>query len=276
MEIDLHIHTTESDGTYTPTEIVKMSKKYNLKAISITDHDTINGLSEGKTAAIEMGIEFINGIEISTNIDNNDIHILGYFLNIKDTNFLSELNELQIQRDIRNEKMLKKLEQFGIEIDKEKLIKMAPGKIISRIHISNYMVEYGFVSSRDEVFKTYIGDRGCAYVPKENFSPQRAVKMIHDNGGLASLAHPSFISKDFGVIENLVKELKDYGLGAIESEYPSFTKEEKRKYRKIAEKYSLLITGGSDFHGENRLGINIGSTGLDEEHFLLLKDKNYK
>ncbi|MDR3260169.1 MAG: PHP domain-containing protein [Fusobacteriaceae bacterium] len=273
MEIDLHIHTTESDGTYTPEKVVKMAKKYNLKAISITDHDTIDGLLEGKMTAVEMGIEFVNGIEISTNINNRDIHILGYFLNIEDANFLSELNELKIQRNIRNEKILKKLELFGIEIEREKLIKMAPGKILSRVHIANYLVEYGFASSNDEAFGTYIGDKGCAHVPKENFYPQRAVKMIYDNRGLASLAHPNLISKDFGVVENLIKELKNYGLGAIETEYPSFTAKEKRKYRKIAEKYSLLMTGGSDFHGENKMGINIGSTGLDEKHFLLLKDK---
>jgi len=274
MEVDMHIHTIASDGTFTPEEVVKRAKSFGMKTIAITDHDTVDGLAEGKKIADEVGIEFIQGIEISCNIDNLEVHILGYFLNLEDEEFLTELEELKKARENRNKKVVEKLEKCGIVVDMEKVKNMAPGNIISRVHIANYLVEIGAAFSKNDAFEKYLGKTGAAYVPKENFPPERAVKMLHANGAFVSMAHPKLITQNDGILENMISELKKLGLGGLEAVYGTFTPAEKRKYKKMAKRHSLLVTGGSDFHGANREGIDIGDTGLEYSQFRLIKERS--
>lgn len=271
MEVDMHIHTIESDGTYTPEEIIVRAIKNNVIALAITDHDTVSGVEKGKEIADKYGMEFIKGIEISCNEDNLEIHILGYFLNLDDKNFLSELDELEKARDKRNRKIIEKFEKIGIIIDIEELKTFAPGKIISRLHFANYLLEKGIVSSKNEAFSKYLGNGGLTYVPKENFPSERAVRMIKENGGFVSLAHPKLITLNDEVLNNLIVRLKECGLDALETQYSSFTKLEKQKYKRLAKKYGLLITGGSDFHGENREGVDLGDAGLEYSQFEKIK-----
>ncbi len=274
MEVDMHIHTIASDGTFTPEEVVKRAKSFGMKTIAITDHDTVDGLAEGKKTADEVGIEFIQGIEISCNVDNLEVHILGYFLNLEDEEFLAELEELKKARENRNKKVVEKLEKCGIVMDMEKVKNMAPGNIISRVHIANYLVEIGAASSKNDAFEKYLGKNGAAYIPKENFPPERAVRMLHANGAFISMAHPKLITQNDGLLENMISELKKLGLGGLEAIYGTFTPAEKRKYKKMAKRHSLLVTGGSDFHGANREGVDIGDTGLEYSQFRLIKERN--
>lgn len=271
MEVDMHIHTVESDGTYTPEEIIVRAIKNNVIALAITDHDTVAGVKRGKEVADRYGLEFIEGIEISCNEKDLEVHVLGYFLNLEDEKFLAELEELEAAREKRNRKIIEKFEKIGIIIDIEELKTFAPGNIISRLHFANYLLEKGIVTSKIEAFDKYLGKNGLAYVPKENFSPERAVKMIKSNGGFVSLAHPKLITLNDEVLNDLILRLKECGLDALESQYSSFSKIDRQKYKRIAKKYGLLITGGSDFHGGNREGIDIGDAGLEYSQFERIK-----
>lgn len=271
MDVDMHIHTLESDGTYTPEEIILRAMKNNVIALAITDHDTVAGVKAGKVAADRYGMEFIEGIEISCNEENLEVHVLGYYLNLEDEVFLKELVELEETREKRNRKMIEKFEKIGIIIDIEDLKRFAPGKIISRLHFANYLLEKGIVANKNEAFIKYLGRTGLAYVPKENFSPERAVKMIKANGGFTSLAHPKLITLNDKVLNDLIGRLKECGLDALESQYSSFSKAERQKFRKLAKKYGLLITGGSDFHGDNRECVDIGDAGLEYSQFERIK-----
>lgn len=273
MEVDLHMHSIHSDGTYTPEEIVKRAKKNGVKAISLTDHDTVDGVLDGERAAKEFGVEYIKGIEISCNDDGLEVHILGYFLNLEDQKFISEIEELKLARDKRNMKIIENFKKLGIDIGVEELKKYAPGNIISRLHFANYLIDKGIVKDKNEAFSKYLGKTGLAYEAKENFPPERAVKIIKANGGFVSLAHPLLVSKNDLILKNLIKKLVDYGLDGLEAQYKSFTKAEVKYLKKLAKKYKLLVTGGSDFHGDNRVGTDIGDGGLYYNQFELIKKK---
>lgn len=275
MKVDLHIHTSCSDGTFSIKEILKEADKKKMKAIAITDHDTIDGLKLGLDVSKEYNIEFINGIEISCNLDHNEIHILGYFLNIEDSNFIEEIKYLQDERKRRNKKIIEKLEKNGIMIEIEELKKYAIGNILGRMHIARYLTDKKYVPSMVEAFSKYLGKDGLAYVEKEKFPPQKAVELIRKNGGLSSIAHPHLITNNENYLEKLILDLKNNGLGAIECYYSGYDKSDRKYYKRLAKKYSLLTTGGSDFHGENRIGIEIGSSGLEYEQFLEIKS-NYR
>lgn len=273
MEVDMHIHSIESDGTYTPEEIILRAMKNNVVALAITDHDTVAGIKRGREVAQKFQMEFIEGIEISCNEEDLEVHVLGYYLNLEDEEFLAELRELEEARDKRNRKIIEKFEKIGIIIDIEELKSFAPGNIISRLHFANYLLEKGVVLSKNEAFDKYLGKHGIAYVPKENFPPERAVKMIKKNGGFVSLAHPKLITLNDEKLNDLIMRLKECGLDALESQYSSFSKSEKQKYKKLAKKYGLLITGGSDFHGGNREGVDIGDAGLEYSQLEAIKKK---
>jgi len=276
MEVDLHIHTRYSDGTYSPKEIIEVAHEKQMKVIAITDHDTIDGVLLGAQFAKEYSIEFINGIEISCNQDGKDVHILGYFLNLEDEFFKKEINYLQGERERRNYKIIEKLKKYNIVIEMEEIEKIAKGNIVGRPHFANYLIGRGYARDMMEAFSKYLGRGGLVYVERENFSPQRAVELIRKNGGLSSLAHPKLITENDVYLIKLIKDLKDRGLGALECNYSSFTKIEVKKYRRMARKHSLLITGGSDFHGHNRAGIVVGCAGLEYESFLELKSQYQK
>lgn len=269
---DLHLHTIASDGTFTPTQVVEVAKKKELLGIAITDHDTVDGLQEAMEKGKELGIEVVPGIELSTNLYGKDVHILGYFLNLEDENFLSELEKLKKIREERNLKILEKLKSRRIVITEEEIKKEALGNIVSKLHIANVLMNKGHVYSKAEAFRNYLGEHGLAYVAKENFTPQMAVKILRANGAKISLAHPLLITKSIKELERLVLELKELGLNGLETEYPTFTKDEKKQLRELAKKHNLFSTGGSDFHGENREGIEIGFDGITYSQFDFMKN----
>ena len=269
---DFHVHTTASDGTFTPSEVVIKAKLKELLGVAITDHDTVDGLKEAIEKGRELGIEVIPGIEFSTNLYGKDVHILGYFLNLEDEKFNLEVEGLKKVREERNLKILEKLKSRRIIITEEDIKKEALGNIVSKLHIANALINKGYAYSKAEAFRNYLGEYGIAYVAKENFSPQMAVKILKSNGAKISLAHPLLITKSIKELERLIVELKELGLEGLETEYPTFTGVEKKQLRELAKKHNLFCTGGSDFHGENREEIDIGFDGITYSQFDFMKN----
>lgn len=270
---DLHTHTVASDGTFTSIELLDKAKKNLVKGIAITDHDTVDGLEQAEIYAKKIGLELIPGIELSCYKGDYEIHILGYFVNYKDENFLKELKKLDNLRTERNLKIIEKLLKYNIKINMAELKKEATGSIISKAHIANLMVKKGIVYTRGEAFSQYLGQHGVAYVKKAGSRPEDAIKMLKENGAVVVLAHPKLISTNDRIVEEIIKDLKKSGLDGIEAEYSSFTQEDVIKYRKIALDYDLVVTGGSDFHGGNREGVDIGDSGITIEEFQELKNR---
>lgn len=258
--IDLHSHTNASDGTYNPTEIVDYAHKKQLSALSITDHDTIDALKIAKKHAKQYTeLEIISGIELSTHSDicTSDIHILGYYINENDTTLLEELKILINSREIRNNKMIEKLRQGGITITIEDVYATSDDGVITRAHFGKALMNLGYVKRMSQAFEKYIGN-GCPYhVPREKVTQKMAIEMILANGGVPVLAHPVLYKLSLKELDKLLEELKSFGLLGIEGIYTTYRKHETQYIQKLAEKYNLLVTGGSDFHGDNKPGIDL-------------------
>lgn len=256
--IDLHVHSTASDGTNTPTELVALAKEAGLSAFALTDHDTIQGLAEARRAAKTAGIELVPGIELSTDYNGSEVHILGYYLDEQNPEFLQKLNEFINSRDLRNEKMAVLLQKEGFDITMEELIKENPDSVITRAHFARYLVEHGMVKDRETVFSKYIGDDCRCYVPREKIDPFEAVRLIQLGGGVAFFAHPVLCHMNFDRLKRFIRDLKDCGLTGIEAIYSANSSGDERNLKQIAKEYDLLISGGSDYHGENKPYIKLG------------------
>jgi len=251
--IDLHIHTIYSDGTYTPEEVVCKAKELGLVAISITDHDSVSGLEEAISAGKKLGVEVVPGVEMSTDIGEDEIHILGYYLNWKNDGFLAKLKEFQAARVERNQKLVKKLESLGMRIDYDELKGLAPQGVISRLHIARLMVKKGYVSSIGAAFEEWLNPGRPAYVEKMKVSPFEVIKLILKAGGVPVLAHPYLSKRD-----DLIPDLVEAGLQGIEVYHSAHSPQVSEHYLKIAQRYHLLVTGGSDCHGEAKDEVLMG------------------
>lgn len=188
--IDLHTHSTESDGTLSPEALMKLAFDTGLSAIALTDHDTIGGLLKARPIAQKLGIELVPGIELSTDYNGTEVHMLGFYIDDTNSAFLAKLQEFIKSRDLRNEKMAFLLRQEGFDITLEKLYQEYPESVITRAHFARYLTEHGFVKDRNTVFQKYLGDNCRCYVPREKITPFEAVKLIQTGGGLAFFAHP--------------------------------------------------------------------------------------
>lgn len=271
---DLHTHTVNSDGTYTVEEVIQQGAKKGLKVLAITDHDTVDGLLDDekiKEYEKKYGIEVIKGIEMSCNLNGKDVHILGYFLNLKDKDFLKELERIAEIRNERNEKIIKKLADLNVPVTREELNEVVQGNVISKAHFAEIMLKKGYVNCKSDAFKNYLGKGGAAFVEKRDYKPADAVDILKRNGAFVSLAHPKLITENIVEVESIIKDLVEHGLNGLEINYYSFSEKDKKIYKKLAEKYNLVITGGSDFHGGNRVESFLGNTGLNEEEYEILK-----
>lgn len=271
---DLHTHTVNSDGTYTVEELVQKAVEKGLKVLAITDHDTVDGLIDDKKIKEyekKYGIEIIKGIEMSCNLDGKDVHILGYFLNLEDKEFLKQLERIAEIRNERNEKIIKKLAEINLPVTMEELKEIVQGNVISKAHFAEVMLKKGYVNCKSDAFKNYLGKSGVAFVEKRDYKPVDAVDILRKNGAFISLAHPKLITENVETIEKLIADLVKHGLRGLEVNYYSFSKKDKEIYRKIAEKYNLIITGGSDFHGGNRVEVSLGDAGLNISEYENLK-----
>lgn len=256
--IDLHTHSIASDGSMSPAELVRHAKDKGLAAVALTDHDTVEGISEALDEGNRIGIEVIPGIEISTNY-RPEMHILGYFLNID--RYLSvqkELTEIRKGREDRNYKIISRLNKLGIAVTEEEVKEISTSGTIGRPHFARLLMEKGHVKTMQEAFDKYLGKDGLAYFKRHELEPVDGIKLIKKAGGIPVLAHPVLLKMNYNDMDKLLVELKEYGLGGIEAIYSENSKEETGNLLRLAIKHKLLVTGGSDFHGTYKNGIEIG------------------
>ena len=257
--IDLHTHSTESDGTLTPEELMKLAKDTGLSAIALTYHDAISGIEKARPIAKELGIELVPGIELSTDYDGKEVHILGYYINTNQPDFSKKVQEFVDCRNMRNEKMALLLQQEGFGITMEALTRENPDSVITRAHFARYLVEHGMVKNRETVFGKYLGDNCRCYVPREKITPFEAIRLIQAGEGLAFLAHPVLCHMNHAKLRLFLRDLKDARLTGIEAIYSMNEPGDEKNFLKFAEEFDLLISGGSDFHGANKPHIRLGA-----------------
>jgi 3',5'-nucleoside bisphosphate phosphatase len=245
-QCDLHTHTTASDGTYSPVDNIRRAVEKGLGAIAITDHDTVNGIEEAMVEANNYpGFTVIPGVEISTLYQGQDIHVLGYFVDYKDENFLKALSSLTSVRDKRNKMILQNLNNLGIPLEESELEAKRHGKgNVGRGHIAEILMEKGIVKSLPEAFEKYLGKGKAAYASTERISPIEAIQLIKQAKGVPVLAHPGIYEAD-----ELIPILSENGLVGLEYSHPDHTEEQVVFYEGLADEYSLIKTAGSDFHG---------------------------
>lgn len=257
--VDLHTHSTESDGTLTPEELVYAAKDAGLSAIALTDHDTAAGIEKAAEAAARSGIELVPGIELSTSYNGKEVHIVGLFIDPCNELLCAKTKEFRDCRSKRNEKMVEALQKEGFPITMEQLVEENPDSVITRANIARYLYEHGCIKSVREAFDRYIGDNGPCYVGRLKVSSAEAVELIHAAGGLAILAHPLLYHLSGRNLELLIEDLKSAGLDGIEAIYSTYSPAEEREMKKLAREHALLISGGSDFHGSNKPDIRLGT-----------------
>ena len=314
--VDLHVHSTCSDGTFTPEELVDYAIQKGLTAFALTDHDTVNGLDRAIRYAEELrqaqaaspvissrndaddrfpvsfsrndaaarlpvssqsGVaarlpvsfqsgaaalqvpEVIPGIELSTEYQGKDIHMVGLFIDYRQPEFAHYLEDFIRSREHRNEKMCALLREHGVDITYEALLSEFPGAVITRAHFARYLLSHGYIQSMKEAFDRYVGDHCPCFVPREKVTPAQAVELILGAGGVPVLAHPILYHMSDDRLDTLVAELKKIGLVGIEAIYSTYNTAEERQIRGLASKYDLKISGGSDFHGANKPKIDLGT-----------------
>lgn len=244
-DVDLHLHTTLSDGRLTPKELIHLAASRGLKVIAVTDHDSTEGIIPSLEAAKQFPqLTVIPGIELSTDIPGNEIHLLGYFINYQDSDFQKTLLRFRKAREERARKMVDKLAKKGIYLSWDRVVELSNGGAIGRPHIAQVMVESGYITYPQEAFAKYIGRNGPFYVEREKLTPSEAVKLLLDVGGLPVLAHPW----EVGDLDRMARELKIAGLVGIEVYYGNYTTERVAVLKGMAQDLGLIPCGGSDYH----------------------------
>ena len=255
--IDLHTHSTFSDGTFTPLQLVKYAEEKGLKAFALTDHDTTEGIKEAKS--IETNVEVISGVEISTRNDKKEIHIVGLYVNENDTDLNKQLKYYREKRVTRNFEILEKLNSLGVDITIDDVKESCTGDVISRAHIAKALVSKGFVGSYTEAFDRYLGDNKCAYVPRETLNYEESMELITKAGGVPVLAHPLLYKMSDTNLENMMVKLRQKGLKAVEVYYSTHSNSDTQHVMAMANRVGLIYSGGSDFHGATKPKIDMGT-----------------
>jgi predicted metal-dependent phosphoesterase TrpH len=258
--VDLHIHTYYSDGLSSPEEILKIVRDKDLIAFSICDHDNLGGYLSVRSLLDDGDPVLIPGVELSAGSENIDIHILGYYINPESDELKDALENFRDGRNRRGAEMLNKLKELGIDLSYDDVKKLAGKSAIGRPNVADALVKAGAVNSFGDAFARYIGYHGPAYVPKRNLTPKEAIDLIHRADGLAILAHPGL-----GGASKFMNEFVEFGLDGIEVYHPNHNSRVQRNYSDYAAKKSLLITGGSDYHGRDGRYADIGTVAVPEE-----------
>ncbi len=271
--VDLHVHSNQSDGTCTPTELVELALQKGLAAFALTDHDCVDGIAEAMEAARGKDVEVIPGIEFSTEYVyehkeegsedaqtiSRDVHIVGLGFDWKDHEFQEQIREFVDARDLRNRRMCEKMATDGMPISYEALMEESGDAVVTRAHFASFLLNHGIVQSREEAFNDLIGDDCPYFISREKISPEKAVAFTKKFNGIAVLAHPFQYKLSDSELEELIVRLKKAGLDAIEAYYCKHTPEMTQKIIELADKYDLLLSGGSDFHGANKPGLEMGN-----------------
>ena len=256
--IDLHVHSNASDGTLTPTELVEEAKRAGLSAFALTDHDTTDGIAEAMTAARAAGIELIPGVELSTEYEGTEVHVLGLYIDVNSATLQKQMADFRQSRDNRNVFMLEKLRAEGFTITQEALEEKFPDAVITRAHIARFLLDQGYIPDMKTAFSEYIGEGCRCYVGRPKVTPMDAVDYILAAGGIPVLAHPVIYHMDRPKLLRMIREMKDHGLVGMEAIYSENTPADEQNLKALARAEGLLITGGSDFHGTNKPDIRLG------------------
>ena len=254
MKADLHMHSVYSDGTDEIATIVSKAKEAGLGLIAVTDHDTVKGVPEALAEGEKQGLKVLEGIEMST-YAICEVHVLGYCVDIKSDVLLSKLSGIECQRKERIKTILANLEKYNIRLDESKIFDR--NGTVGRMHIAKQLIAKGHCQTVTEAFERYLGERGLAYVPSKRMTPLEGVKLIKEAKGLATIAHPLLFMQR-GVLEDLIGGLKTYGLDGLEVYYPTHTPADVTRLAEIARKHRLIATGGTDYHGVNKKGVEPG------------------
>ena len=257
--VDLHVHSTASDGSLSPLKIIERAKEIGLRAVAITDHDTIEGSAEALGYPPLPSLEILSGIEISAHVPSGTMHILGYLLRLDDSSLRQTLKRVQEARANRNIKIVERLQELGVPIQYHELTAVSGGGQIGRPHIAQVLVHKGAARSVDEAFKRFLRKGGAAYVSRYRLLPGEAIQMILQAGGVPVLSHPFTLDvKDEGDLEDLLVDLKGAGLKGMEVYYPEHGPERTTQYERLARRHGLVMTGGTDFHGEAKPRVQMG------------------
>ena len=274
---DLHVHTNLSDGTFSPEKVVEYAGMQGLDAISITDHDTCAAIGPGLKAAEAFGIEIIPGVELTAELEDDEIHIMGYFIDWQDKPFTKKLEEFCRVREERAKEILRRLGEQGIDLKYEDLLEVAgpgPGSV-GRLHIARLLYRKGKVACIKDAFTKYIGVNSATYVRKFKLSPREAADMIKSAGGVAGLAHPKTINTDNKSLKDIVGMLAGEGIQAIEVYHSDHNTKDSAEFKKLADEYGLLITGGSDCHGLGKKEVLLGKVKVPYELVEKLRDASH-
>lgn len=256
--IDLHVHTTASDGTFSPSKVVSLASEKGLYAVAITDHDTVDGVEEAVNASAHFGVEVVPGVEISVG-NTDDIHILGLYVNVYEECFARLMTKLKLERKNRNLELISNLQKEGIDVSYEDISETMNTDNVGRLHIAQYLQQKGYVNNYRYAFKRYLVPGCKAYVPINHISEEDGIKAILNSGGIPILAHINYLKATDFAVEEKVKKLMEYGLEGIEVMYSSYDKKTEKLAQELCEKYGLLKSGGTDFHGARRRGVSLGS-----------------
>ncbi len=274
--IDLHTHSTKSDGSMTPCEVIRHAAEQGLSAVALTDHDCIDGVREAKDEGERVGIEVVPGIEFSAKSET-ETHILGYYIDIDNPNILLNLEETKRVRIARMEETSRLLAALGFDVTPEEVLKVAPGGIVGRAHYAKVMADKGYVSSVKEGFDKYLANGKPAYSNRQHLSAQDCVRLIKGAGGLAFVAHLHLMRKSDEELYAFLSELMAFGLDGLEGYYTEYTPEMQEKYQRLAGELGLLISGGTDFHAQMkphiRIGVGYGNLRIPYSVLQNIKDK---
>lgn len=257
-KVDLHVHSTYSDGTKTPKELIEIAEKEGLSAIALTDHDTLDGIPAALAASDKSPVELIPGVELSTNFDRTEVHIVGLFLdytNNEINNYLARQRQSRIDRNIQ---MCQKFCDIGINITYDKMCELYPDAVITRAHFADYLVKNKYTGDRNEAFDRYLSPGKPCYVSRHKVDPKDAVNIIHAAHGVAVLAHPVLYHLGKEQMNALLDNVCSAGIDGIEAIYSTYKPADERYIRTLAKEHNLLISGGSDYHGDNKPHIQLG------------------
>ena len=262
--IDLHTHTTHSDGSATPQELIELARSKGARAVAITDHDTVAAIVDAREAAAGCGIEFVAGIEISAEYSPGTMHILGYCIDERSLVLAEKLNRLKIARETRNPQIAGRLQSLGFDVDYSEVARLAGNEVVGRPHFARVMVQKGYASSIQDAFDRFLKKDAAAYVEKARLTPADSIALIHQAGGVAVLAHPYQLNlSSYKEAEELIGQLAQLGLDGLEAVYSRHDAAQRTRYAEIASRHGLLVTGGSDYHGSYKPDIEI-VTGLGD------------
>jgi 3',5'-nucleoside bisphosphate phosphatase len=278
--IDLHTHSTHSDGSDSPTALIDLAVEAGCSAVALTDHDTVTGLDEARRRSVERGIEFVPGIELSCHTSTRNVHLLGHFVDHHDNVFLERIATQQQLRHARNVHLCERLTELGMDVTIEEVTAAAGGNTVGRPHFAAVLVAKGHVTSIEHAFSTYLAEGMPAYVERQELPAAVAIQWIHDAGGVATWAHPVWRSttvRERPSTETVVEELVTSGLDGLEARYSRYDGGLRREMVRLAQRFGLVATGGSDYHGtfkpDLRIGVGVGDLDVPDSVLSELRER---